>query len=251
VSWRVYHEGIPFFALMPRWIPRLLEDKFRGFGQLALDVREESDATFAEVIFVEPTYMDAPHLGTPTDDHFPSSIAGGQDFLRNVYISLISNPSRWARTAMILSFDEHGGCFDHYSPLSVATPPPRAANYPTFDSSGVRVLGLVISPLVPQGTIYSKPLDHTSILRFIAQKFGKGEFYSDEVEQRSQTFTGQIAEILSNATPREDSLLPPGQLEGENANVTAFRKAAATMTDHDADAMTNKFPELRSFVKGV
>jgi hypothetical protein len=40
-------------------------------------------------------------------------------------------------------------------------------------------------------------------------------------------------------------------LEGENANVTAFRKAAAAMTDHDADAMTNKFPELRSFVKGV
>jgi phospholipase C len=151
VSWRVYHEGIPFFALMPRWIPRLLEDKFRGFGQLAIDVREESDATFPEVIFVEPTYTDAPHLGTPTDDHPPSSIAGGQDFLRNVYMSLISNPSRWARTVMILSYDEHGGFFDHYSPLLIATPPPRAANYPAFDSSGVRVPGLVISPLVPEG----------------------------------------------------------------------------------------------------
>jgi len=62
VSWRVYHEGIPFFALMLRWIPRLLEDNFQGFGQLANDVRDESDATFPEVIFVEPTYTDAPHI---------------------------------------------------------------------------------------------------------------------------------------------------------------------------------------------
>jgi phospholipase C len=70
VSWRVYHEGIPFFALMPRWVPRLLEEKFRGFGQLANDVREESDATFPEVIFVEPTYTDAPSiaLGPDGDD---------------------------------------------------------------------------------------------------------------------------------------------------------------------------------------
>jgi len=62
VSWRVYHEGIPFFALMPRWIPRLVQENFRGFGQLANDVCDESDATFPEVIFVEPTYTDAPHL---------------------------------------------------------------------------------------------------------------------------------------------------------------------------------------------
>ena len=34
-------------------------------------------------------------------------------------------------------------------------------------------------------------------------------------------------------------------------NVTAFRKAAAAMVDHDADAMTNKFPELRAFMKGI
>jgi hypothetical protein len=32
---------------------------------------------------------------------------------------------------------------------------------------------LVISPLVPKGTIYSKPLDHTSILRFLAQSLEK------------------------------------------------------------------------------
>jgi phospholipase C len=250
VSWRVYHEGIPFFALMPRWITHLLEDNFRGFGRLATDVHDESDATFPEVIFVEPTYTDAPHLGAPSDDHPPSSITGGQDFLRKVYTALTGNPSRWARTVMILTYDEHGGFFDHYSPPPIATVPPRGANYPAFDSSGVRVPGLVISPLAPEGTVYSQPLDHTSILRFLAKRFGRGEAYSDEVEQRSGTFTGRVEDILSLDTPREEVLLPPGQMEGENVNVAAFRKAAASMADHNANAMTNKFPELGSFIRG-
>ena len=209
VSWRVYHEGIPFFALMPRMIPRLLESRFRGFGQLANDVRDESDATFPEVIFVEPTYTDAPHLDRPSDDHPRSSVAGGQDFLRKVYMALIGNPSRWARTVMILTYDEHGGFFDHYSPPPIVTRPPRGSHYTAFDSAGVRVPGLVISPSVPPGTIYTRPLDHTSILRFIAQKFGKGETYSADVEERSQVFTGQLAAILSCSTPREELLLPP------------------------------------------
>jgi len=166
-------------------------------------------------------------------------------------MSLTGNPSRWARAVMILTYDEHGGFFDHCSPLPIVTNPPRGAKHPAFDSSGVRVPGLVISPLVPEGTVYAQPLDHTSILRFLAEKFGRDETYSDEVEQRSQTFTGQIADMLSRDSPREEVLLPPGQMEGENVNVIAFRKAAASMTDHDVNAMTNKFPELRGFIKGI
>ena len=191
VNWRAYHEGIPFFALMPRWIPRLLGDDFRGFGQLANDFRDESDATFPEVIFVEPTYTDGPRVGTPSDDHPTSSIAGGQDFLRKVYMSLIGNPSRWARTVMIVTYDEHGGFFDHYSPPKIPTNPPRGAKYPAFDCSGVRVPGLVISPLVPAGQPYSQYLDHTSILRFLAKKFAPSETYSEEVEERSRSLAAR------------------------------------------------------------
>lgn len=251
VSWRVYHEGIPFFALMPRWVPHLLGGNFRGLDQLANDFRDESDATFPEVIFVEPTYTDAPHLGTPSDDHPPSSILGGQNFLRRVYMSLIGNPDRWARTVMILTYDEHGGFFDHFSPLPIRTAPPAGATYPSFDSSGVRVPGLIVSPLVEAGATYDKPLDHTSILALIAEKFGRGDVYSPQVEARRTTFTGSIADILALKSPRADAPLPPGALTGENLNAVAFKKAAQAMTDHDADAMTNKFPELRNFVRNL
>ncbi len=252
ISWRVYHEGIPFFALMPRILGRLLDDNFRGFERLYNDFKDESEATFPEVIFVEPTYTDAPHLGTPSDDHPPSSIAGGQAFLRNVYTALTCNPARWARTLMILTYDEHGGFFDHASPRAIVTPPPRNAKFATFNSSGVRVPGIVVSPLVPAGTIYSQPLDHTSILAMVAQKYGaRGETYSDEVEQRRGVFTGNIADMLSLNTQRPQILLPPGAKTGEDANKVAFKKAAATMADRDPDKMTNKFPELRGFIKGL
>lgn len=251
VNWRVYHEGIPFFALMPRVVPQLLGSHFRGLDLLANDFRDESDATFPDVIFVEPTYTNAPHMTVPTDDHPPSSVAGGQNFLRKVYLSLIGNPQRWARTVMILTYDEHGGFFDHMSPISISSEAPPGANFPPFDCSGVRVPGLVISPLVEEAAIYSKPLDHTSILSFLARKFGNGEGYSEEVVARERVFAGRIDEILSLGAAPSEILQPPGALTGVDMNTIAFQKAAAVMADLDPDKMTNKFPELRNFVKKV
>jgi phospholipase C len=251
ISWRVYHEGIPFFALMPRILPRLLDDNFRGLDRLYNDFKDESEATFPEVIFIEPTYTDAPHIGAASDDHPPSSIVGGQNFLRKVYMALTCNPARWGRTMMTLTYDEHGGFFDHVSPPAIFTPPPRNASYPQFVSSGVRVPGLVVSPLVPAGTIYNNPLDHTSILAMMAQKYGAvGETYAPEVEVRRRVFTGNIAEMISLNAPRNAIPVPPGALTGEDANAIAFKKAAAVMADIDPNKMTNKFPELRGFIRG-
>jgi hypothetical protein len=57
--------------------------------------------------------------------------------------------------------------------------------------------------------------------------------------------------MISLSTPRTQILLPPGAQTGEDANQIAFKKAAATMADRDPDKMTNKFPELRGFIKGL
>src|SRR5215472_6680929 len=56
VRWRVYHQGFfPFFSMMPRWYPQMVvSDSFRRFERLKLDFELETDATFPEVIFVEP-----------------------------------------------------------------------------------------------------------------------------------------------------------------------------------------------------
>src|SRR5579862_3119524 len=153
IRWRVYHEGIPFFALMPKWLPAIVaNDHFRPFGQFFRDVTEEADDEFPQVIFLEPTYTDAPHLGRSSDDHAPSPISPGQQFLLDAYRAASLDPGRWSRMVMVVTYDEHGGFFDHVSPPLVQTAPPAGANYSTpFGSLGVRVPGFVISPLVSKG----------------------------------------------------------------------------------------------------
>jgi len=255
VRWRVYHQGMPFFMLMKRWIPEILADDlgeifnhqgshFRDLDQLVIDVQDEDPSTFPQVIFVEPKYTDAPPAGSGSDDHPPSSIAGGQAFLWKVYLSLTSNRDRWMKTAMILTYDENGGFFDHVSPPDVVTPPPSGADYPKFTSLGVRVPGLVISPLVSPGRVYSDLLDHTSILRLIGEKFGGGN-YSDGVDRRDPRIKS-VGEVFDLDSPRRDipqAPLPSGSPPLESVQIQAFTEAARRAYTLDDKKARLKFPE--------
>jgi len=90
VKGRVYRQGFPFEMLFPRmWDDILDEDKFRSFRRLPADVRDEADATFPQVIFIEPSFGDAPiNFGyPPNDDHPPLPIGPGEHFLRDVYMA--------------------------------------------------------------------------------------------------------------------------------------------------------------------
>ena len=71
------------------------------------------------VIFVEPEYADGPHL-SPNDDHAPTGVQPGQAFLSELYQTLTSNPARWSKTMLVITYDEHGGFFDHVSAKSNA-----------------------------------------------------------------------------------------------------------------------------------
>lgn len=203
VRWRVYHEGIPFFALMPKWLPAIVgNDHFRPFGQFFRDVTEEPDDEFPQVIFLEPIYTDAPHLGRSSDDHAPSPISPGQQFLLDAYRAASLDPGRWSRMVMVVTYDEHGGIFDHVSPPLVPTAPPAGANYNTpFNSLGVRVPSFVVSPYVTAGRVYGETLDHISILKFIGEKFGGGQGYSPVVDGRP---VGSVSDVLDLTTARTD-----------------------------------------------
>jgi phospholipase C len=257
VRWRVYHQGFfPFFSMMPRWSSQIvLSDKFRRFEQLAIDVKLEPEATRPSVIFVEPKYTDSPHMGEGTDDHSPSSVLGGQQLLLDIYKALISNPVRWRRTVMILTYDEHGGFFDHVQPLPIVTKCPNG-KYPDFSSSGVRVPGLVISPLVTAGRIYSRNLDHVSILKLLGQKFGQGS-YSAEVDARG---VGSVLDTLDLDAPRQIIPQPPDRsivpavapyvrgVKTQTEQVSIFQHVADNVTRQYPHALATKFPEAQDFL---
>ena len=190
IRWRVYRSGIPFELLIENmWDDVFNENRFRSVKRLTADVNEEPDETFPQVIFIEPAFGDSPvDLGYPSnDDHPPRPIRPGQKFMYDMYTGMASNPKRWAKTVMVLTYDEHGGFYDHVHPKAVTTNPPPGSSwkYSTpFQTTGVRVPTVIASPLVKSNSVYDQPLDHTSILQFIAELFGDGSPYSAEVESR-------------------------------------------------------------------
>ncbi|HYQ43419.1 MAG TPA: alkaline phosphatase family protein [Polyangiaceae bacterium] len=258
VRWRVYSAGLSFFTLMPKMWPYLLTDRFRRLPQLSFDFVHESDATRPQVIVVEPDYDDSPvHLsGHACDNHPPLPMSFGEAFVRQVYEALTSNPGRWQRTVMIVTYDEHGGFHDHVAPLPVRCPPPPGANYPVFETTGVRVPTIVASPLVQRGVAKHANLDHTSILALLAERFGQpGETYSPEVAARATAGIASVSAVLDSGPPRSDvPHIPPSAIsataslktwaEPVGAMANAYASAIEQFAQAHGNEALEKYPEI-------
>ena len=204
IRWRCYHDGLPFFALLGRLDIMFNKDLFRPFSQLADDVLNEPDDEFPQVILVEPAYEAGPLLGgrPRNDDHAPTPVGFGQVLQRQLYEALTANEDRWSKTALFITYDEHGGFYDHVAPLEIGYAPPDN-EYEAFTTTGLRVPGFVVSPLVSPH-VYKKNLDHSSFLQLIAERFAAGEGgYSDEVNARAEHFES-LSDVLDLDAPRVD-----------------------------------------------
>ena len=256
VRWRVYHAGLSFFTLLGRF-DLVLGPNFRAFEHLAFDVEHDAADLFPQLILIEPSYADAPHLGSdhPNDDHPPLAVGFGEQFLRQLYDALSCNPTRWTKTVLIVTYDEHGGFFDHVPPLAIPYDPPDAA-YPRFETTGVRVPALVVSPLVAAQQVYSGAMDHTSILQFLAERFSPTEAgYSTDVNQRRALGITSVSEVLTLSTPRpiipavpqepipSVALLGQGPSE-KTPSQQAFETAALNMIKRYPRETAQKHPEL-------
>lgn len=218
IRWRVYHAGVPFFSLMLDRIDDILSGRFRPFDHFFDDVVNEDPATFPQVVFLEPIYSDAPHVGPACDDHAPAGIAAGQRFLLQAYRALRRSRDIWRRSVMVVTYDEHGGFFDHVPPPAVATDPPADAFWASrFQTLGVRVPAMVVSPYVNPRSVHHGVLDHTSILKFIGQCFGGGKGYSAAVDARA---VGSVMDVLDSPGGGRPAPVPPS-LEAYFANATA------------------------------
>ena len=183
------------------------------------------------VVFIDP----ATHHSPETDDHPPADMLRGQIFLKDVYDTLRANEDLWLRTLLIITYDEHGGFYDHVvPPIADARELPQAssgdllAGAPSFKSPmtvpyGLRVPTFVVSPWVAAGRGPGVVLDHCSVLKTILARFCGRErpFLSDRVaaSHSLDPFLTQAAPRLSEipASPMLPSLddeLPrrPGRL---------------------------------------
>lgn len=262
VRWRVYHAGLSFFTLLGRF-NEVFGPNFRPITRLAVDVMEEATTEFPQVILIEPSYYDAPHFGTdqPNDNHAPLAVGFGEEFLRQVYKALTSNHERWKKTVVILTYDEHGGFFDHVPPLPIPYSPPNNEYIP-FETTGVRVPSIIISPFVAPQSVYKGNLDHTSVLQFIAERFAPEENgYSEAVNLRKDRGIRSVSLALNLHTPRTDIPSVPtiqiqrpailGLQEGDREKglmQTAFERATEKMIQDHPSETKGKYPEVYHWV---
>jgi phospholipase C len=208
VSWRVYHDGLfSFFTLFLR--PEVLGPNFRRFTTLAADLAAND---VPQVVFIEPTYHDAPHLHA-NDNHAPLPIGAGEHFLRDVY-DVLSRSPQWANMLVVFTHDEHGGFFDHVAPPAIPYAPPANATYAAgFDTTGPRVPAIVASPFVTRKA-FGEVLDHTSILQFLAERFDPaGGGYSPSVNARKELGVRSLSALLADREGGAAAPAPPAPTE--------------------------------------
>ena len=117
-----------------------------------------------------------PDYGTQSQEN-PQNVAVGEGFLGQVIDALRTSPL-WRKTLFILTYDEHGGYYDHVPPPVAlapdAIPPtvqPGESTYDGFARYGFRVPSIVIGPYAKRGYVSHTVYDHTSILAFLERKW--------------------------------------------------------------------------------
>jgi phospholipase C len=127
------------------------------------------------------------------DEHPPADVAQGMRAQADV-ITALRRSSAWAHAAYLLTYDEHGGYFDH-------VPPPQLDAF----GLGVRVPLWVISPLARRGVVTTRgPADHASILKLIERVFGLPTLASRNHEfDRATPTGGDYAAAGAPAPPRD------------------------------------------------
>src|SRR6185503_11179777 len=95
--------------------------------------------------------------------------------IRNSQTAGVNN---WQNTLLIISFDDHGGGYDHIPPPSITALNPHGFNTGAgqegfnFERLGVRVPMVMVSANIAANTIVNSPMHHCSFLQTMQQKWG-------------------------------------------------------------------------------
>ena len=153
LSFGIYYQNIPatLFYRDLRKVKHLF--RFHPYGpSFKADAR---NGKLPNYVVVEQRYMDSKQ--TPANDDHPShDVYQGQMFVKEVYETLRASP-QWNETLLVITYDEHGGFYDHVptpvkdvpSPDGIVGPDPF---YFKFDRLGVRVPTILVSPWINKNT---------------------------------------------------------------------------------------------------
>ncbi len=199
-SWTIYGYGSP--PLTRQLVSDITEADETHFGLFADFQSAAAQGTLAAFSFLEPSWE-----STGNSQHPNYDVSLGERLVHNVYYALRNGPA-WASTLLVITYDEHGGCYDHVPPPGGAVPPDASLGEYGFDFKrfGVRVPTVLVSPLIEPGTIFraaagGAPFDHTSVLRTVELRWGLPSLTARDAA------APDICAALTLAAPRADDPL--------------------------------------------
>jgi phospholipase C len=193
VSWKIYNIGLDdvpsgdsdnVAVFWSRWAhdPRTTATK----DDYLTDCRTDR---LPQVSWVVPSFS----MGF--DEHPPADVSVGMKFQQELITALRASRA-WESSAFLLTYDEHGGFFDHVAP-------PQVDAY----GLGIRVPLWVVSPFARRGVRTTRrPADHTSILKLIERLHDLPTLASRNHSFDTSTPTGGDYDTNGAPAPPRDGL---------------------------------------------
>lgn len=175
----------------------------------------------------------------------PSSPVQGAWYTQQVIEALTADPEVWARTVLIVNFDENDGFFDHVPPPCAPSRLPdgsvagaatcdtaseyRTVHHQAYDNGwvfgpGIRVPCYVVSPWSRGGWVNSQVFDHTSVVQFLEKRFGVAE---PNISAFRRAVCGDLTSCFDFATPNDEAF----------PALPRFTKAEADQLRHDQEQL--------------
>jgi hypothetical protein len=205
------------------------------------------NSSFADlrVIHLEPSYDAFNTYINGSSQHPLADIQAGEAFIKKAYEAIRNSPL-WEDSLLIITWDEHGGFFDHVTPPAAIPPGDGAAddndNGFTFDRLGPRVPAIIVSPRIPRNLIDHRVYDHSSVPAAIERIYALEPLTNRDraanapntlltlLEPRTDT-PATLVSVASSAAPRRRTRTPAELAQPITSdNIEAFLQVAV-MTD--------------------
>jgi phospholipase C len=198
----------------------------RHYSQFAGDLQKA--AYPFNYVFIEPSYDVGNDYKNGTSQHPLADVNQGEALIKATY-EAIRNSAFWDSSLLIITWDEHGGFYDHAIPTDAVAPGDTGFGSIhnksgfTFQKYGPRVPALVISPLTSRNLIDHRLYDHSSIPATLETLFDLTPLTKRDAAANNPT------SLLTLTNPRQDApTVLPTVDSTEAAPLAAAADAQAT-----------------------
>jgi phospholipase C len=222
--------------------------KYKKMIEFFQDVAQHPGRPFPAYSFIEPNYYEP----GANDDHPTHDVAAGDRLVANVYNALRANEELWAKSLLVVLYDEHGGFYDHVVPPQTIAPDHHCEEY-TFTQLGLRVPAVLVSPYVSKAAVLNTELDHTSLLRYLTDKWSLGPLGARTAQ--AKTFAGAIKSVPRSHCPETLPVSGPADcgppklagrpaLSSHQTALFAMTQLLESMTDVEGEALRGRMARM-------